>query len=123
MNHTITLTNNQAFFLKTFLGGLSTADLKESIRNICYLENVDNLIDIMLDMCSSKNSYDNTDINYEIYKILDNLVIESPRIKIKKYQYAYKINGSDTWDVTTLLADFCPTNAIVHRLDFTMVEV
>lgn len=119
MNHTITLTNNQAYFLKHFLGGLSTADLNESIRNNSCLDNAD----IMLNLCSSKNSYDNTDINYHIYSLLDGLVIETPRIKIKKYQYAYKINGTDTWGVTSLMENFNPTYTLVHRLDFTMVEV
>ena len=122
MNHTITLTNNQAYFLKHFLGGHTNADLNESIRN--NIRNGSCLVnaDIMLNLCSSKNSYDNTDINYHIYSLLDALVIETPKIKIKKYQYAYKINGTDTWDITSLMENFNPTNTLVYRLDFTMVE-
>jgi hypothetical protein len=128
--HSITLTNNQAYFLYIFMSNTSTDDYRLMIENNDYYDEFNKkiLLDLLEDV---NNIYNEKDITYDIWRKFDRLDIELPqKSKVIKYQYLYKDFEYDiSWKITEHLSSVeednmvaTYPNRVMQILDNTRIE-
>jgi hypothetical protein len=133
--HYITLTNNQAYFLYTFMSNMSTDDYRLMIENNYYYDEFNKkiLLDLLEDVNNNNNNniYKEKDITYDIWEKLHRLDIMHPKkSKVIKYQYLYKDFEYDiSWKITEHLSsaeedNMVATypNRVTKILDNTRIE-
>lgn len=117
--HSLQLTNNEAFFLRTFMGSLSVI----CYRNIINTKQLYNGVnkDMLLRLIESRNNeFGDNDIVYSIWNKMNKLSIQFPQPpKVLMYQYLYKDSEDDTsWKITEHISNTSKyPNKILKRID------
>ena len=119
---TIELTNNQGYFLKTFMGGMSNSMYKEIINK--YMAGNASLLQLL----SGDKAFDvdcDEDITFSIWQKLDQIKFNSPSKLIIKYQYAYicSDNNDGVWKITEPLSDNELSNVSSWKPTYNYIKI